>query len=116
MSLAAGADQDHLRRTTKIAKHIGTTRHARSGRKAAAVQGRQRLPAQDQAGGLVFQLQDGTPALRYFIGVAGPQRDQPRHSAQSGKLFNGLMGWSILADTDRVVREDVQHRQLHDGG
>ena len=58
-NLAARADQDHLRwRTAEVGQYIGAARNTRGGSEAAAVKRRQRLPAQDQAGGLMLQLQD----------------------------------------------------------
>ena len=41
---------------------------------------------------------------------------QPGNRTQSPKVFNGLMGWSIFANADGVVRPDVGHRQFHQGG
>ena len=107
--LAARADQDHLRwRTAEVRQHIGAARNARGRSEAAAIQRRQRLPAQDQAGGLMLQLAARYASLRHLIGIAGPQRDQPRHGAKPGQLFNRLVGRSVLADADQVVREDVE--------
>ena len=34
--------------------------------------------------------------------------------ARSGQLLDRLVRRAVFADADRVVREDVNHRQLHE--
>ena len=38
-----------------------------------------------------------------------------RHRPQRGELLDRLVRGPVLADADRVVREDVDDRQLHQG-
>ena len=63
-----------------------------------------------------MELHDDLPGLRRFIGVSGSKHNKPRDRAQRCELLDGLMRRAVLADTDRIVREDVDHRQLHQRG
>ena len=44
----------------------------------------------------------------------GRKRDQARNRAQDGQLLDRLMRRAVFADADRIVREDVDDRQLHE--
>ena len=62
------------------------------------------------------QLQDDLPALGDLVGVGRAQGDQPGDRAQREQLLDRLVRWSVLADADRVVREEVDDREFHDRG
>ena len=65
--------------------------------------------------GLVAKLRDELPGLDNFVGVARTDHQEPGNRAQRRNLLDGLMGRPVLAHADRVMRENVDDRQLHDG-
>src|SRR5262249_15553034 len=83
-------------------------------RTLGTVERRQRLAREDQRYRFVAQLGDELPRLEDFVGVRGAQRDEPGDGAQRRKLLDRLMRRSVLANPDRVVREYVDDRQLHE--
>ena len=96
--LAAGADQDHLRLAVLgIGQNIGAARHAGGRRVARAVEGRQRLAAQHQAGRLVLEPDDDAPGFDDLVGVGGPERDEAGNAAQRDELLDRLVRRSVLA-------------------
>ena len=63
----------------------------------------------------MVQLKDYLPCFPDLVGVARPDRNQPGHRAHVRELLDGLMSRAILTDSNRVVSEDVNHRNLHQG-
>ena len=61
-----------------------------------------------------MRLHDDLPRLDHLVGVAGAQRDQAGHRPQLRQLLDRLVGRPVFADADRIVREDVDDRDLHD--
>ena len=57
-----------------------------------------------------MELHDDLPRLDHFVGVGGAEHDQAGDRPQRRQLLDRLVGRSVLADADRVVREDVDHR------
>ena len=53
------------------------------------------------------------PGLGDLVGVGGADHVEPGDGAQRGELLDRLVGRAVLAEADRVVGEDVDHRQLH---
>ena len=49
------------------------------------------------------------PGFAHFVWIRRPNHKHMRYGAQSGKMLDRLMCWSILAKTDRVVSENVDH-------
>ena len=78
-----------------------------------AVDGRQRLAREDEHGRLVVELHDVAPGLGDLVRVGGAEHEESRHRAQRRELLDRLVGRAVLADPDRVVREDVDHGDLH---
>ena len=64
----------------------------------------------------MFQLDDHPPRLDHLVGVARPQGDETRNGAQAGELLDRLVRRAVLAQADRIMGEDVDRRQLHQGG
>ena len=54
------------------------------------------------------------PGLDDFVGVAGRRTSRPGIARSDGELLDRLMRRPVLADADRIVREDVDDRQFHD--
>src|SRR5580700_10262260 len=53
------------------------------------------------------------PGLYHFIRIAGTDQQDAREGAQVGELLDWLMCRAILADSNRVMSEDMNDRQLH---
>ena len=61
-----------------------------------------------------MELHDHLPGLDHLVGIAGPQHDQSGNGPQRRELLDRLVRRAVLADADRIVREDIDHRDLHD--
>ena len=46
---------------------------------------------------------------------AGRRRDQAGRGARDGQMFDRLVRGTIFADADRIMRQDVNHGDSHDG-
>ena len=66
--------------------------------------------------GPVLPLVGHPPGHLGLLGIAGTQHQEVRDRPQRGKVLHGLVRRAVLADEYRVVREDVDHRKLRDGG
>ena len=88
------------RSVSEIGQNIGAARDTGCRSEPASIERRQRLAAQDEAGWLVLELQDDTPGLGDFVGIAGAQSDQAGHCAQTGELLHRLVRRAILTDAD----------------
>ena len=62
------------------------------------------------------QLHDVAVGLDNFVGVSRSQQDEARNGPEGSKLFDRLVGRTVLAVPHGVVGEDEDHRQLHQGG
>ena len=72
-NFAAGADQDHRRFAAfGIGHDIGAASNAGGRGVARAVEGRERLAGQYEAGRLMLQPDDDTPSLDDLVGVGRP--------------------------------------------
>ena len=112
--LAAAGDQDHVRLAVRrIGQHIGAFRQARGRSEFGAIDDRQRLPRTDQRGRPVLQLQDAAIGFGHLVGVGRPDHDHAGDRPQRHQLLDRLVRRSVLADADRIMRPDVQHRQVH---
>ena len=114
LHLAAGRHQDDLRLAAlAVGEDVGTAGDAGGGRVLGAVDRRQCLARQHDAGRLVAHRQHRPPGLGHLVGVGGAEHEQARDRAQADQLLDRLVGGPILADADRIVGEDVDDRQLH---
>src|SRR5271165_2577060 len=113
---AARSDKDQFRVSARdVSEHVRTSREAAGRGIFASVQSRQRLTRKRQHGRLVTQLHDVTIGLDDFVSVAGPQGDQPRHRTQRHQLLYGLVSRSVFSVAHRLMREDEDAGQLHQG-
>ena len=114
--LAAGGDQDHLgiaRRDRRArSRHAAVPRR----RRTCAVEDRHVLACQDQRDGPVVAVDRRPPRLGDLVRVGGADHVEAGDRAQAGELLDRLVGRAVLAEADRVMGEDVDHRQLHQGG
>ena len=60
-----------------------------------------------------LRFQDRLPGARGLVGVAGAHHRQARDRPQGGHVLDRLVGRPVLAEPDRVVRPDVDDRDLH---
>ena len=65
------------------------------------------------AHGPVVLLERELPRQRRLVGVGRAHHVHVRRGAQVGQLLDRLVGRAVLAQADRVVGEDVDHRQVH---
>ena len=111
---AARRQQQHLGTSIVcIQQNVGAALQPVGGRTPRAIQRRDRLPRQDQDHRLVTPLHDDAPRFRHLVGIGRAQDDQPGNRTKRGQVLDGLVRRAVLTDGDRVVCEDVDHRQLH---
>ena len=107
--LAAGADQDHLaarrprRRPARRRPWPGPT----PGRFRARSSVGSAWRVSTRQAGSCLSCSDHAPGLDDLVGVGRAEHDQARDRAQRRQLLDRLVGRAVLADADRVVREDV---------
>ena len=65
---------------------------------------------------MIVDLHCRAIALGDFVGVAGAKHVQAGNGAAGGQMLDRLVGRAIFADADRIVRQDVEHRLMHDAG
>ncbi len=113
-NLAAGRDQDQLRvAAVGVGEHVAAAAQALGGGVLRAVEHRHVLAREHQRARLVLLAERHPPGLGDLVRVAGADHVEAGHRAQRGELLDRLVGRSVLAEADRVVGEDVDHRQLH---
>ena len=112
------ADEEHLGAAAGgIGQDVGALGEPRGGRVLRAIERGQRLPRQDRA-------PPGSWRSRGSRARPRPPRwrrtgrivIRPGNRAQRQELLDGLVRRAVLAHADRVVREDVDDRDLHDRG
>ena len=112
--LGAGADQHHLR-LGSVGEHVTAATDLRDLLRSARLR-RQVLPRQQQRAGARALLERERPGHRGLGGVAGPPDIEIGDQAQARGMLDGLVRRAVLAQADRVVREDMNHAQLHQRG
>ena len=114
---AGGQQQDVGLPVWRIGQDVRPARHARRGRVHAAVERGQRLRDENEHDRLVLQRHDDAPRLDHLVRVG-------RAAARSGPGIarseaSCSIGWWVGPSSPtpmRVVREDVDDRQLHERG
>ena len=113
--LRAGRHQEDVRLAVGgVGQDVGPLVQALGRGVLAAVEGRQGLAGEDQGHRLVVQLHDVPPRLGDLVRVRRAERDQARDRPQRRELLDRLVGRAVLADADRVVREDEDDRDFHE--
>jgi len=117
VDLRTGPQQQNLRPTALgLGQDVGPLVQAIRAAQDPAVQGRNVLTGQGQGHGALLVAHGNLPGLDHLVGVAGPQDHQIGDGPQGGQMLDRLVGRPILAQTDAVVRPDVDHGQAHQGG
>ena len=119
LHLRAGGHDDHGGGVTvRLGEHVAAAGHALGGGEGAvaAVDDRQVLPAQHQAGRPVGVLQDRAPGPGRLVRVRRPDDVEAGDGAQRREVLDRLVGRAVLTEADGVVRPHVGHRQLHQRG
>ena len=112
--LAAGGDQDHLGvAALGVGEHVAAAAQALGRGVLGAVEDRHVLAGEDQGDRLVAAVDRHPPGLGDLVGVGGADHVEAGDRPQRGELLDRLVGRAVLAEADRVVGEDVDHRQLH---
>ena len=66
--------------------------------------------------GRAIVLRPRRPSIRrLLVGIGRAHHVQPGNCAQSRQLLDGLVGGTVFAHTDAIVREDVKNLQLTQG-
>ena len=114
---AAGGQQKHVGLAAgSIGKHVRASGKARGGRKLRAVERGKSPGASGPAdAGSCCKLHDDFPRLDDFIGVRRAQNDQAGRGAEHRQMFDRLMRGPVFADANRIMRENVDHGDSHDG-
>ncbi len=81
-----------------------------------ALEMRQILPRQNQAGGAVAAFDGGKPRDHGLDRVTRPPHRVVRNQSQAGDVLDGLMRRTVFAEPDAVVRKDVDHALVHQRG
>jgi hypothetical protein len=74
------------------------------------------LSGQHHCGGVIGNGDQFAIRFGHFIRVAWTNDLHARDGPASGEMLDRLMRRAIFAQPDRVVRENVQHRLVHDAG
>ena len=82
---------------------------------ADLVQGAHILSGEYQGSGSVGAIDGGSEGAGNFLGVGRADDIKVRDNAEAGSGFHRLVGRAVFSDSDRVVGEDVTHRQLREG-
>ena len=114
--LRARRDEDHVGLSVGVDQDVRALRHPGSRRGGRPVDGRQRLPREHEHGRLVAQLHHVAPGLGDLVRVRRAEHEQSGHRPQRRELLDRLVRRAVLADADRVVREDVDDGDLHQRG
>ena len=97
-----------------VREHVGAALHARRQRRiscdrtSAPPGGSESARPVDGAAGMITRQ-----ASTSLVGVGRAQGDEPGDRAQRRELLDRLVRRAVFADADRVVREDVDDRNLH---
>mmetsp|Transcript_58870 Transcript_58870/g.164449 ORF Transcript_58870/g.164449 Transcript_58870/m.164449 type:complete len:290 (-) Transcript_58870:1060-1929(-) len=114
--LAAGRHENDLRLFAVSGDHVRTFVETARGRIFGSIQDGYRLAGEHNRRWLVLEAHDVPPHLDTLVRVARAEHMNVRDGAQRAQLLDGLVRRPILANADRVVREDEDGRQMHDGG
>src|SRR5450631_3711186 len=116
LHLAARANQNDVRISfVGIGQDIGAARQAFRRRVFGTVKDGQCLTAEDKTGRIALRLDENTVSLAHLVGIRGAQYREAGDATQAQELFDRLMSRAIFADADGVMREDMKHRQFHQG-
>ena len=116
-NLAAGGHQQDIGLAIgRIGQDIAALGQPRGRGINCTVEGRDVLACKDEDCRLVMELHDDFPGLDHLVGIGGAEHDEAGDRPQRGQLLDRLMRRTVLAHADRVVSEDVDHRDLHDRG
>src|SRR5579864_7507702 len=63
----------------------------------------------------MFGLNCDLPRFRCFVCISRTKNDDVRQRAKRCQLLDRLMRRTVLAQTNRIVREDENYRRLHQG-
>src|SRR5262249_51579957 len=65
------------------------------------------------AGRLMLEAEDDPISFAYLVGIGRPEHDHPGNRAQADELLDRLMRGAVFAQADRIVREHMKRRKLH---
>ncbi len=109
--LGAGGDEDILTGLLGILQHIS----ALQCQLAVQTYLRQVLTGQHQGSRRAGGAQCRIPGSLGLGPVTGTEDAEVRNGAEHAELLDGLMGRAVLADTDGIMGQNEDLRQLHEG-
>ncbi len=113
LQFAPARKNDQIEFARFALRDITTARHAFATRlHIDLIQHRHSLPGEREQGRAVDPLRRGDKRSGRFFGISRANDIELRDHPQAAHRFDRLMRRAIFADADRVVREDVDVRQL----
>jgi hypothetical protein len=113
----AARDEDHVGcLIDRIRKDVCTHGQTDCRSEPLTIDERDCLTREGQSGWTVLAVDRHAPCLDRLSRIRRPDHDQPWHRAKPRKLLDGLMGGSILAEADGIVREHVDDVLPHHRG
>src|SRR5467141_1243540 len=61
----------------------------------------------------MVKLEYYLPSPPPLVCVGGPEHDKTGHGTHVSELFDGLMSWAVLAQSNGIVRKHIDYRQFH---
>ena len=121
LDLGAGRDEDHVGRAARrvgedvraLDREVGGGERVAGCRAVAALEHRDVLAGQRDAGGTGVATEHLEPDDGRLVRVAGANDREVRDGAQGGELLDRLVGRAVLAERDGVVRPDEDRRDVH---
>src|SRR5580693_7010645 len=105
-NLRAGRDQGDIAAALRFDHNISAERDL-VGVAGAVAESWHRLPRQTQHRRTALRPQRAIPGFRSLDGVAGAEYQKMRYRPQRSQLLDRLMGGTILAEADRIVRHHM---------
>ena len=116
LHLGPGGHEDHLRSPAgSIFEHVAAPRHEFGGRELLPVEHRQILTSENQGRRSIAALKSDLPGHHRLVCVARPDDHQTGHCPHGSEMLDRLVGGTILTQSDTVVREHVDGREMGEG-
>src|SRR5664279_176701 len=113
LHLRAGPDQDDVGCSAGISHDVRTLGKTRSRRVLRAVKRGNGLPGEHQRRWYLFQRHNVTPRLGDLVRIRWPEEQKPRNGSQGYEMLDRLVRWPVLAQAERIVCVDEDHRLVH---
>ena len=117
LEFASAREQNNFKGSSLFSRDIAAPEHALSTRfHGNVVQCRQVLPREREKGGTFSPLKSRRERACRFLGIGWTDYIEIRYGPKGRHGFDRLVGRAIFADTDRVMRENVDDWQFRKCG